>query len=107
MSRKAVSATAAALAVSLTLAVGVQTAQADSGQLNNANIIAAWNWNGTRSDASSYSAKYEHYAYARQDTPTNFTVDNKIGGMHAEASVWNGNWASTEYDYAAAGLGRR
>ena len=107
MNRKAVSATAAVLAASLTLAVGVQTAQAGSGQLNNANIIAAWNWNGTRSDASSYSAKYEHYAYARQDTPSNFAVDNQAKGRHAAAAVWNGNWASTEYDYAVAGLGHR
>lgn len=87
----------------LCLGFSVRESFAGEGQLNNANVNAAWSWNSSFSSASSYSKKYGHYALAVQDG--NRALDNRPGGLHASASI-HGNSALLD-DYAAAGLGYR
>ena len=88
------------------IVIGVpRIALAGGGQIANGNIVAAWGWTNTTSDASSYSAKYRHYAYAMQDG-NRIAKDNEPAGVHAVAAVWNGN--PVDYnDSASAGLGSR
>lgn len=94
---------AAAAASVLALGVGVGAAQAASGQITNATVVAAWNYTWTHSSASSYSGTSNHYALAKQDGYQ--AVVNEVAGRHAAADA-NGS-ASNHNDNAAANVGWR
>lgn len=104
MNNKKMAVSATILAASLALVTGVSPAYAVSGQLNNANIVASWEYTWTKSSASAYSKTLRHYAYAQQDTD-HIAKSNAEPGIHAQAHVTGSE--GNHGDYATANIGWR